>query len=124
MVTIDEVDGTNILEFAINGKVSAEEFDAIVKKAELMIAQHGKIRVLEQIVAFGGMPIAKYWEDIRFGFRHLKDITKMAIVTDKEWIETISKLFTGLYSGEIRFFELAQLDQARAWLQEAPKKQV
>jgi hypothetical protein len=48
MVTIDEVEGTNILEFAINGKVSAEEFDVVVKKAESMISKHGKIRVLEQ----------------------------------------------------------------------------
>jgi hypothetical protein len=119
MVTIDEIEGTNILEFAINGKISAEEFDAIVKKAESMISKHGKIRVLEQIIAFGGMPIAKYWEDIRFGFRHLKDVTKAAIVTDKKWIETISKPITGLYPGEVRFFELAELDQARVWLREA-----
>ncbi len=120
MLTYQELPGTNIVELAIDGSVTAEEFDSILARLKSAIERHGKIRVLEVVHSLDTPPIpwSKFWEDIKFGFEHLSDISHAAVVADQAWITTIVKLFNPLCKAELKCFKIAEIDDARAWLRE------
>jgi hypothetical protein len=113
-----EIPETNIVEFTIDGKITAQEFDEVIERLEAAIAQHGTIRVLEHIRSFGGMPAAKWWDDIKFGFRHARHVSRAAVVAEKKWIEVFTRLVSPFVSAEVRYFDAAEIDEARRWLRE------
>lgn len=118
MITIQEVPGTNVIELVIDGPVGASEFDEIVARLEAAIATHGKICVLELIKELGGVPPSKWWDDLKFGYRHMRDIERAAIVAEQRWLEVFANLVNPFFSADLRYFKPAEIDQARAWLSE------
>lgn len=118
MISIQEVPGTNGLELVLDGPVSAQEFDEIVARLEAAIATHGKIRVLEVIKELGGVPLSKWWDDLKFGYRHMRDIERAAIVAEQRWLEMFANLVNPFFSADLRYFKPAEIDKARAWLAE------
>jgi hypothetical protein len=121
MIDFHEVPGTNMLELTIDGAISAPEFDALIARLEAAIARHGKIRVLELVRSLGGIPPSKWWDDLKFGYRHMRDIERAAIVADPKWIEIFANLINPFFSAEVRYFKTAEIDKARLWLLEPAK---
>ena len=118
MVEYHEIPGTNVLELTIDGAVGAAEFDALIARLEAAIARHGKIRVLELVRSLGGIPPSKWWVDLKFGYRHMRDIERAAIVADPKWIEIFANLINPFFSADVRYFKTADIDKARLWLVE------
>ncbi len=118
MFEIHEVPGTNILEFVIDGAVTGPEFDDAIARFEAAIATHGKIRVLEHVRSLGGIPPSRWWEDVKFGFQHVRDIERAAVVGDPKWIEVFANLVNPFFSADIRYFHSVDIEKARAWLGE------
>lgn len=118
MISIHEVPGTKIIELVIDGPVSAAEFDEIVARLEAAIATHGKIRVLELVKELGGVPPSKWWDDLKFGYRHMRDIQRAAIVAEQRWLEVFANLVNPFFSADLKYFKRAEIDKARAWLAE------
>jgi hypothetical protein len=118
MLEYREIPDTNIVEFTIDGAISAAEFDDVIARFEASIARHGKIRVLEHVRSLGGVPPSKWWQDVKFGFQHMRDITRAAVVAEEKWIEIFANLVNPFLAAEVRYFKTAQLAQARAWLSE------
>ena len=81
MLSYTEHDNAQAVEIHVCGKVSTEEFDRLAQKLEAFIARHGQVRVLEQISEFEGMEAAALWHDLKFSLRHLKDFSRIAIVS-------------------------------------------
>ena len=118
MLEYREIPDTNIVEFTIDGAISAAEFDEVIASFEASIARHGKIRVLEHVRSLGGVPPSKWWEDIKFGFKHMRDISRAAVVAEATWIEIFANLVNPFLAAEVRYFKSAEIDKARAWLRE------
>ncbi|WP_013627300.1 SpoIIAA family protein [Rubinisphaera brasiliensis] len=118
MITVKPVADTNILEMEIDGGITAEEFDSALEQANAAIEQHGSIRMLEVIRSIETPPIpwSKFWDNFKFEFEHLSDITHAAVVADQGWIHSLSKLINPMFKMEIKAFNLAEIDQAREWL--------
>ena len=121
MIKVTQVPGTNIVEMEINGTISTAEFDSALEELDSAIKQHGKIKILERIGDLGTPPIpwSKFWDDIKFGFEHLKDITHAAVVADQGWVSPYVKLLNPLFKAEFRSFNLSELESAREWLSNA-----
>lgn len=105
-----------IVEIRIDGPTDSESYRALIRDLDALIAARGKIRVLEIVCDLGWVSPAVWWEDLGWSFRHLKDISRAAVVTDKSWIGPIVKMMSGVMAAEVRLFGLAELDEARAWL--------
>lgn len=52
------------------------------------------------------------------GLTHRSSWQRMALVTEKDWVRHAASAFGWLAPGELRLFELAERDTARAWLAE------
>lgn len=118
MIELHEVPDTNVYELVIDGAIGAAEFDAMLVQFEMAIAKHGKIRVLEEIRELGGIPPTKLWEDLKFGFRHMRDIERAAVVARQKWIEVLGNLIHPFISADVRYYQPSELEEARAWVME------
>ena len=120
MITYSEIPDSNIAELVVDGFVSQEDFDEISGRMTALIERHGRIRLLEEIKALGGFDLSIIPDDVRFAFHHLKDISHCAVVGERVWLEWLTRVLDPLLSCEVRYFERAEIEAARAWLRDAP----
>ena len=105
-----------VVEIAVEGRISREEFDDVAAKLEAFIAIHGKVRLLEVIHDFEGIDASAFWDDLKFSLRHLNDFSRCAIVTRAKWVRPWSKLVGSIFHCELAHFEQDKIEEARAWL--------
>jgi len=67
---------------------------------------------------FDGYSPGAMWDDLRFGFSHMTTFSKLALVTDLEWIRNSAKFFGMLMPTEVMVFDLDELDDAKNWIVE------
>jgi hypothetical protein len=121
MIEVQEQPDTNIVEMTLSGSVTAQEFDDTLAALKAAIERHGRIRLLEQIGELDTppIPLSKLWEDVRFSFEHLSDVTHVAVVADQGWIGVYVNMLNPLMKAELKHFKRAELDVARSWLTQA-----
>lgn len=118
MIQYKEIEGTNIAEIMVDGKVTREDFDTIAPRLENFIEKHGTVRLLEEIRNFSGFELSLLWDNMKFSFGHMKNFDRVAVVTDKRWIKNWTKLGNTFINAEVEAFELDEIEDARAWLRE------
>ena len=118
-VTFNETIAENVVEIELSGKLTAKDYETCVPELERRIKEVGKLRLLVVLRDFHGWEVAALWEDIKFDFKHFRDFQRLALVGDSKWeagMATFCKPFT---TATIKYFDLADVDQARAWVAEA-----
>ncbi len=107
-----------LLHGVITGKLEAEDYDLLVPEAERLINEHGKIRILAELVDFEGWSVGAMWEECKLAYHHLKDIERMAVVGDKAWEKGLT-LFTKPFVGaKLKYFDVSDRQAAIDWVQE------
>jgi len=118
MNVLETVAVGRVLEVHVSGKLTKEAYQQFVPAVDAQIREQGKLRILFVMKDFHGWTAGAVWEDLKFDLKHWKDIERLAIVGDKKWEQgmvTFCKPFT---KAEIRYFDMAQLEDARQWLGE------
>lgn len=120
MITYKEFPEHNLMEFYVNGKITAEEYDEVIQKFKNRLTEWDNIKVLEIVDDFKGIEALALWNDIKFAFKDFstinKKLTKCAVVADKKWIEYVTKAFEPFVKSEIEFFPPKEGEKARDWL--------
>ena len=63
---------------------------------------------------FEGWELRAAWDDFKLSLRHGKEFKKVAIVSNKKWLQVGSKIGSWLISGNVKQFE--ELEAALDWL--------
>ena len=116
-IQLNEKNVTNVLAVRVSGKLAKEDYDTLVPEFERLLKDHGKLRILLEMVDFHGWRAGALWEDIKFDFKHFTHIERVAMVGDKKWEKGMSVFCRPFTTAKIRFFDLANSSDARAWLQ-------
>ena len=100
------------------GKVEADDYRYVLVPAiERLLARHSKARLLYVLGReFNGFRGAAAWEDAKVGMKHFTDFERVAVVTDVDWINGMVKAFGFALPGEVETFDVAELDEAKAWI--------
>jgi hypothetical protein len=109
----------NVVEIDLRDKLSKEDYNLFVPQIEERIRLHGKIRLLVQMHDFHGWTAGGLWEDVKFDVKHFNHFERIALVGEKRWEAAMGAVCKPFTSATVRFFELSQLEAARAWLQSA-----
>ena len=114
-LTLNET-GANTVEVQISGKLVHEDYERFVPKIESMIKEHGKVRLLVEMIDFHGWKGNALWDDIKFDVKHFADIERIAMVGEKSWEKAMSVFCRPFTTAKIRYFNRTELDEARNWL--------
>ena len=64
---------------------------------------------------FEGWSTGAMWEDTKLGLKDPRVWEKIALVSDKDWVKHTVKALGWMVPGEVRVFELDELDAAKVW---------
>lgn len=107
----------NVVGVEASGKVTDDDYERVLIPAirERMDAG-GKIRFIYVLGdEFDGWTMGAMWDDAKLGVGELKAWEKVAFVSDKEWLKHMVKAFALMIPGDVRVFELDEIDDAKAW---------
>lgn len=107
----------NVLGAEASGKVTDDDYENVLIPAlRAKREAHDKIRFVYVLgEEFDGWSLGAMWEDAKLGLKDPRAWEKIAIVTDKDWLEHAVKVLGWMIPGEVRVFELDDLDDARKW---------
>jgi hypothetical protein len=115
-IKLNEANGGELLEVQVSGKLHRDDYQHFVPAFDRLVKQHGKIRVLFQMVDFHGWEASALWDDIKFDVTHFKDIDRLAMVGDKKWEHGMSVFCRPFTTAKIRYFDQSAIEEARQWL--------
>jgi SpoIIAA-like len=107
--------------FRTAGKLSREDYQAVLEPAMRDAVEAGEVRMLFVIgPGFEGFEGGALVEDAKFGFGfgigHHDAWRRVAIATDVDWIRHAMHLFAWMAPGEVRVFEVEREAEARDWV--------
>ncbi len=121
MLEMMEIGIDNGVAFRISGKITESDMAKILSEAKQKIKQHTTIVILEVIESFKGIEIAALVEE--FKYLHdvgMSNISKIAVVTDKKWLEKIVSIEDRIFKSiEMKCFSSDEQDSAIAFLKNA-----
>ena len=119
MLQIIPVSEGNTIAVRASGKLSHEDYQKFIPELEKHVKEFGKVTLLFEFDNFTGWDLEAAKDDFKYGMKHLADFERIAMVGDKaweHWMAFIAKPF--LISGEVRYFNRENLQDAWDWLRE------
>jgi hypothetical protein len=108
--------GSPVVELTVAGTVTDADLTSNMLRLTEDLERNGKSRILEVIQNLTGMEPQALWTDLRLGLPLVNKVSRVAVVADQAWIRAVSHLGNFFTRAELRIFEPAQLDEARAWI--------
>lgn len=108
----------DVIGLRAEGIVTAQDYrKTLIPLVEARSAKYDNLKMLYVIgEEFDGFSAGALWDDTRFGLSHFTTFSKLAVVTDVAWIRQSVKLFGHLMPTEVMVFDLADLEDATAWI--------
>lgn len=100
------------------GVITGQDYrDTLVPIVEEKLKEHDKLKCLivldEDYTTYSGDAA---WQDLKFGFSHMRDFSRIAMVTDIGWLARAGELFMPLLRVDFESFPLAELEEAKSWI--------
>ena len=110
----------NVVAFRAEGVITREDYEeTLMPLVEERISARGKVKLLYWCgEEFKGFSAGAMWDDARFGLTHLGDFSKIAVVSDIEWVRQSVKLFAPLMRAPVQVFHNADIEDAKCWIAE------
>jgi hypothetical protein len=105
-----------LLHVKVSGKLTTESYEELGPLVDRLIQEHGKLRILFEMHDFHGWTAGAMWEDIKFDFRHWKDIERLAIVGESKWEAGMAVFCKPFTSATVQYFDHTRLEEARDWI--------
>lgn len=96
----------------VHGRVTTEEYKDLAHWMEGIVAERSPVSFLIDLEDLDGVDFGAAMADMKFGFSHLKDIRRVALVGDEKWTHRLASL-PNPFSLEIKAFKEA--DEHDAW---------
>jgi hypothetical protein len=108
----------DVVAIRAKGIITGQDYrDMLIPLVEERLKSHERLKLLFVLDGdFESYSAAAAWDDARFGFSHLRDFAKIALVTDIGWIRHGANTFAPLMKADLRVFAVAELEDAKSWV--------
>ena len=114
MITIEQT--ANLVNVAVLGEFTIADFKSFEVQSLYKLKTPGPINLLFDLRAMIGYTVDVAWEEIKFFSReHNHDFSKIAVVTDDQWLTWQAWLSRIFIDADIEVFD--DYDEALAWAQ-------
>jgi len=105
-----------VIGFEALGRIEATDYSDVLMPAVRALAEQDRdVRIVLVFAAWDGMSPRATWEDLKLGVGNLSRWKRIALVTDLDWMITVTSLFGWMTPGELKRFPIAERDRAIAW---------
>ena len=105
-----------VLGFEGDGEIQPSDYRDVLMPALQTVWDRGDdVRVVLVFEHWDGMSAGALWEDLKVGVEHIAKWKKIALVTDLDWMITVTSLFGWMTPGEVKRFPVADRNAAIAW---------
>ena len=111
----------SVLAVQISGKVSLEQEKELISKADRIVEEHGKIRVLAILDDGAKWGVQAGIEDLKWAVSHMKNFDRFAVVSSSKvwkWLVTIDGFFAGMMGIGEKHFQTSEIEDAWRWIKE------
>lgn len=117
-VTVMEGLPDDVIGLSVRGLVGVRDYsETIVPLVEERLSRHDRVKLLYRIgPEFAAFTAGAVWSDTKVGLTHLREFSKVAVVSDIEWIRHAVRLFAPLMPGQVHVFGEGELGEAKAWI--------
>lgn len=113
MITLKET--PNLLNVAVLGEFTLSDFKQFEERALYKLTSPGKVNLLFDLRDMISYTVDVAWEEIKFFSReHQHDFSKIAVVTDDQWLTWQAWLSRLFVDADIRAF--TDYKEASAWV--------
>lgn len=105
-----------ILHVQVTGKLTKEAYETLTPVVDEQIKEHGKLRILFEMHDFHGWTAGALWEDLKFDFKHWKDIEQLAIVGESKWEAGMAVFCKPFTMAKVKYFDHSKLEDAKSWI--------
>ncbi|WP_369026078.1 STAS/SEC14 domain-containing protein [Qipengyuania sp. RANM35] len=100
------------------GIITAQDYhDVLIPLVENRLKDHDKLKLLfvmgDNYTTFSGDAA---WEDTKFDLRHVRDFTRIAMVTDVPWLVRTARIFRPIVPYTFEVFPMEKLEDAKDWI--------
>ena len=114
MITIEQTE--NLVNIAVLGEFTIADFKAFEEQTLYKLKSPGELNLLFDLRAMVGYTVDVAWEEIKFFRReHNHDFSKIAVVTDDQWLTWQAWLSRLFVDADIRAF--GDYSEAQGWVQ-------
>lgn len=118
MLELFDISVDNAVAFRMSGKITENDMRIVLDAAKEKINRYNRIVMLERIDSFTGVEIGALVEEFKYlvevGF---SNISKVAIVADKKWIEHIVKIEDKIFKKiDMKYFAIEDQNKAIEFL--------
>jgi SpoIIAA-like len=103
-----------------SGELTKEDYVEVLEPALREGVESGGVRLAFVLTDFDGLGSGAWIEDAKTGLnvwvRDHAAWKRFALVTDVEWVAKATRAFTWMAPGEVRVFELSDLEEAKLWV--------
>ena len=105
-----------VIGFEADGEIRSSDYTDVLMPAVQAVSERGDdVRVVLVFERWEGMTSGAVWRDLKMGVDNLRRWKRIALVTDLDWMITVTSLFGWMTPGEFKRFPVAERDQAIAW---------
>jgi hypothetical protein len=112
MITIDHTQ--RLVTVAVLGEFTLEDFREFEEYVLVDGRFDGQLNLLFDLTEMAGFTVDMAWEEIKFSRTHGGDFSRIAVVTDSQWVAWSAWLEQLFVSADLRVFDEAAA--ARLWL--------
>ena len=105
-----------VLGYEASGEIQASDYgDVLMPAVKEVWDRGGEVRIVLVFEQWEGMSPRAAWDDLEMGFKNLRKWKRIALVTDLDWMITVTSLFGWMTPGEVKRFPVAERAAAIAW---------
>jgi hypothetical protein len=105
----------SVIGFEVAGKLTAEDYHEILLPAIQNAAASGGVKIVIVMPAFEGFAAGAFWQDLKMGIENWRAWSRIALVTDVDWMRRGTEWFGWMTPGDVKHFPLDQRAQAIDW---------
>ena len=114
MITIEQTE--KLVNVAVLGEFTIADFKTFEEQTLYKLKSPGELNLLFDLRAMVSYTLDVAWEDFKFFRReHNHDFSKIAIVTDNQWLTWEALLSRAFIDADLRAF--SDYEKAKAWVQ-------
>ena len=115
-IRFTELTDPRVLWLELGGHVTREDYLELLRQIEPRLSADHPVACLVELKELDRFAPGTLWEDLKFGLRHERAFTRVALVAERKWLVRLASVADRLTPVPVRVFSPDQEQEAWEWV--------